>query len=269
MLVSTTSSPNNDSYQISADSRLLSRYCKVHVNHCQRFAILTLIHPSFENSCLGILSSRQGIIVYWVKSICKRAPVGDLHGYPSQRENESFEPDRDFVPVKGMGPCSVNYVDLRTLLFEQCTETPTFLHENDFKHFSLNTFAEPPLWTQTPLALTDYGAYGGIPLALRRRQGDDMTLLLPFEEQVGTSIWVWQRTWDVNQQFAVRIAKPLCQGDCLLYPASETAYFAVLSKNDVCLDKALLAIKSPNFSTSQFESAADVFLHLLEQCVIC
>lgn len=80
-----------------------------------------------------------------------------------------------------------------------------------------------------------------------------MTLLLPFKEQVGTSIWVWQQTWDVNQPFAVRVAKPLCQGDCLLYPALECAYFAVLSKNGVCLDKALLAIKSPNFSTSDFE----------------
>lgn len=33
-----------------------------------------------------------------------------------------------------------------------------------------------------------------------------MTLLLPFNKPLGTSIWIWQPTWDVNQQFAIRIA---------------------------------------------------------------
>lgn len=117
----------------------------------------------------------------------------------------------------------ISYVDLHKVLFSKCVGKPRFLRDSDFGHLTLNTFAEPPAWIQSSSRLNDYGAYNDIPLALHRRPGDDMTLLLPFNNHIGTSIWIWQPTWDANQQFSVRIAKPVRDGDRLKYPNRETA----------------------------------------------
>ena len=127
--------------------------------------------------------------------------------------------------------------DLHIHVFKLCVGTPNFLHENDFGHFTLDTFTEPPCWKKHSARLSDYGACKSIPLALHRRSEEDSPLLLPFDNHIGTSIWICQPTWDVNQQFAVRIAKPLPGGDHLMYSHHETAYFALHSKSPekICL----------------------------------
>ena len=165
----------------------------------------------------------------------------------------------------GMSTHTMNYVDLHKVLFNNCVETPKFLRDSDFGHFTLNTFVEPPAWIQSSSRSSDYGVYKDIPLALNRRPGDDLTLLCPFNDHIGTSIWIWQQTWDVNQQFAVRIAKPSRHGDRLTYSHHESAYFAIRSKRAGTLEKDLLGIKSKLFGREYFETAADVFLNLLEQ----
>ena len=151
------------------------------------------------------------------------------------------------------------YLDLHKLLFSKCVGKPKFLHDSDFGHFTLNTFVEPPAWVQSSARLSDYGAYKDFPLALNRRPGDDMTLLLPFNHQVGISVWIWQATWDVNQSFAVRIAKPSRVEGNPMYPNHEAAYFAIRSKSQGGLDKDLLGIKNKLFSIEHFEMAADTF----------
>lgn len=167
----------------------------------------------------------------------------------------------------GMSTHAVTYQELHHLLFARCVETPKFLHETDFGHFTLDTFKEPPCWKQSSARLSDYGACKSIPLALHRRHGDDITLLLPFDNHNGTSIWIWQRTWDVNQQFAVRIAKPMPGGNGLMYPHHETAYFAIQSKSAGVWRRDLLSIKNEFFTLRHFETAADIFLDLLDECI--
>lgn len=161
---------------------------------------------------------------------------------------------------------AVSYKDLHDHLFERCVGTPKFLHETDFGLFTLDTFTEPPCWRQSSAKLSDYGACKRIPLALHRRSGDDITLLLPFDNHIGTSIWIWQQTWDVNHQFAVRIAKPMPGGDRRRYPHHETAYFALQSKSPGVWRRDLLGIKNKFFTLTHFETAADIFLDLLNEC---
>ena len=167
-----------------------------------------------------------------------------------------------------MSTLTASYRDLHDRLFERCVGTPKFLHETDFGHFTLDTFTEPPCWKQSSARLSDYGACKTIPLALHRRSGDDITLLLPFHNHIGTSIWIWQHTWDVNHQFAVRIAKPMPGGGRRMYSHREIAYFALQYKSPGVWRRDLLGIKNKFFTLTQFETAADIFVDLLNECVV-
>lgn len=167
-----------------------------------------------------------------------------------------------------MSTQTLTYKDLHDHLFDRCVATPKFLYETDFGHFTLDTFTEPPCWKQTSAGLSDYGACKNVPLALHRRSGDDITLLLPFDNHIGTSIWIWQQTWDENHQFAVRIAKPIPGGERRMYPDHETAYFTLRYKSPDVWRRDLLAIKHIFFALERFEAAADIFLDLLNECVI-
>ena len=96
---------------------------------------------------------------------------------------------------------TLEYEKLQSALHERCDQAATFLSQKDLTAWQLNTFSDPHAIKEVAACPSDYAAFPNLSLAYLNKKSDQITLLLPFQDQVGTNINVCKPFWDIDKEF--------------------------------------------------------------------
>lgn len=126
------------------------------------------------------------------------------------------------------------YADLQDALLTRCVKSATFLSQRDLTALTpgqIDTVSDPPSVQTAVMVPSDYGAFPNFSIAVLKRKCEQITLLLPFRDDVATSINIWQPFWDINREFSVRISQLGSYKGEPAYLDMERAYFSESQDN--------------------------------------
>ena len=96
-----------------------------------------------------------------------------------------------------------DYADLQDALLTQCIKSATFLSQRDLTALTagqIDTVSDPPSVQTAVMVPSDYGAFPNFSIAVLKRKCEQITLLLPFRDDVAISINIWQPFWDIDRE---------------------------------------------------------------------
>lgn len=156
------------------------------------------------------------------------------------------------------------YDKLQCALQMRCTEAASFLSPADLTAWQVVTCSDPNQVKEVTASPSDYAAFPNLSLAYLKQMSDQITLLLPFRDHIGTSINIWKPFWDKDQEFSVRISRPVAlHKGKPVYFDMDRAYFSVVRQNGTWRHKLQQPPDNKKRPLTEFEKAADVFVQLL------
>lgn len=158
----------------------------------------------------------------------------------------------------------IDYECLQEALLTCCTEEATFLSHRDLAAWQLDKFANPQRLKEMFRSPTDYGAFPDLPVAFLKRKSDKITLLLPFQGQVGISINICKPFWDIDKEFSVRISQPVGSHEGIpVRSGMERAYYALVESSGSWHLELQQLQDNNTWPRKTFETAAETFTQLL------
>lgn len=156
------------------------------------------------------------------------------------------------------------YDKLQRALQMRCTEAASFLSQADLTAWQIVTCSNPRKVKKVTASPTDYAAFPNLSLAYLKQMSDQITLLLPFRDHVGTSINIWKPFWDIDKEFSVRISRPVdsYKGEPVYYDM-DRAYFSVVQQYGTWRHELQQPPHNKNRQLTELQRAADMFVQLL------
>lgn len=163
-----------------------------------------------------------------------------------------------------MSSTTTDYEGLQNALLTRCTKAATFLRQTDLTAWQIVTDSDLQAIKEVVASPSDYGAFSDLSIACLKQKSDQITLLLPFRDQVGTSINIWKPFWDIDKEFSVRISQPVgsYKGKSVYFDM-DRAYFSVAKKGGKWRHKLQQVPEDHQGPLTEFERAADIFVQLL------
>lgn len=162
-----------------------------------------------------------------------------------------------------MSSTITNYDGLQNALLTRCTEAATFLRQTDLTAWQIVTDSDLQPIVKVVASPSDYGAFSDLSLACLKQKSDQITLLLPFRDHIGTSINIWKPFWEIDKEFSVRITHPVgSYKGKPVYFDMDRAYFSVVQKTGRWEHKLQQAPEDHKGPLTDFESAVDIFVQI-------
>ena len=163
-----------------------------------------------------------------------------------------------------MSSTITDYEGLQSALLTRCTKAAGFLKKTDFSAWQIVTDCDVQAIKEVIASPSDYGACPNVSLACLKRRSDQITLLLPFRDHIGTSINIWKPFWEIDKEFSVRISQPMgwYQGKPV-YGDMDRAYFSVVKNRGRWRHKLQQVPEDHKGQLTDFERAADMFVQVL------
>ncbi|KAL3153091.1 hypothetical protein ABBQ38_012109 [Trebouxia sp. C0009 RCD-2024] len=157
-----------------------------------------------------------------------------------------------------------DYEGLQNGLLSRCTKAATFLRQTDLTAWQIVTDSDPQAIKEVVASPSDYGAFPDVSIACLKQKSDQITLLLPFRDHIGTSINIWKPFWEIDKEFSVRISQPVgSYKGKPVYFDMDRAYFSVVNKGCSWGHKLQQVPQDHKGPLTDFERAADIFVQLL------
>lgn len=163
-----------------------------------------------------------------------------------------------------MSSTITDYEGLQNALLTRCTQAATFLRQTDLTAWRIVSDSDPQAIKEVVASPSDYGAFPDLSIACLKQKRDQITLLLPFRDHVGTSINIWKPFWEIDKEFSVRITQPVgSYKGKPVYGDMDRAYFSVVENRGRWRHKLQQAPVDYKGPLTEFERAADIFVQVL------